>query len=199
MLSFKIPIWFDLSNRQHPDIELNIASDIRISLFWNSWRESTEAGIFTAIQVILSSYEIKTISASVGIGLAFAALVALVCTCGTRCIARRSFGISCSILMHLLAVGLFTGFIAAFVEVSEIKSGDEPYWIIYEEGNSGKILDVFGFMGLSHEMSLASFSGMCLCHVFLIFLQYYRNYKGYDFKCREAKTLRYPEKDEVAL
>ena len=109
-------------------IDVTDNREIRTSLFWNTWREATEAGCFTVIEVIVGNYGLRSIFASVGTGIAVAAIIAICCWFGIGA-GHRSVGIACAVITQILAVGLFTGFVAAFQEVAEIKSGDEPEWV----------------------------------------------------------------------
>ncbi len=156
--------------------------EIRTALFWNTWREATEAGCFTVIEGIIGNVGLRSIFASVGTGIAVAATVAI---CGWFGVGagHRTVGITCTGITQILAVGLFTGFVAAFQEVAEIKSGDEPTWVFMLEGSGGRVLDAFGFAGLKHEMSVETVTALFLCHLLLSWMQYHHNYKGRSFKC----------------
>ena len=135
-MMLKLPQWFGISNFKSEGKKIMKVDekgsegfvnerDFCFNLFWNILRESAETGCFVSIEVFLSDDARRTLNASVITGV-FAALgFSFVWGMGSSFMAAKPFAVVSSIIIQMLAVGLFTGACYAFEEVHELKYHEE--------------------------------------------------------------------------
>jgi high-affinity Fe2+/Pb2+ permease len=203
-LALKLPRWFGISNYQDDsskhtetaveDTTTDIESDdkapedskldsrwyLASSLFWNALRESTEAGVFVGLIVLLAEDEMD-LGASIGVGIAGAAGAAIIMGLGAKYVSQLGFGVLSTVLASLLAVGLITGSVRAFEEVYDIEHDGVNTGIIYKYSDSetGDVLEAFGFAGFGKELTVIVLVTWLSSAVFIAAAQYWKHYLGH--------------------
>lgn len=208
-LALKLPQWFGISNYREnrtegePEGKTGVISSKRMmtaSLFWNSLREATEGGIFTAIIVVLSN-GLHDLGPSVAVGVASAFVAFVVMALGSKYISAKGFAITGVVIMSALSVGLITGASRSFEETYAVQHNDETSPIIYDDpGKVGSVLAVFEFIGVSDHLTVLVLCFWILSAVFLVALQYWHNYLGYPLlpSCKSLRGVKSTKTDPEA-
>jgi len=197
-MMLKAPKWFGISNYgrvenqeyQRPNSPMQTHSEeealesekaIAFTLFWNILREIAEAGCFVAIEVFLSDKAMESLGSSVGVGISAAVGFFLLIVFSTNQSNNLFAAILISVILQMLAVGLFTGSVHAFEEVSELRGTGHTDLIWGDEDmdkNVNNTIKVFGFFGLRGKFSAATFGAWISSIVLLTYIQIRHNYYG---------------------
>lgn len=191
-MMLKLPQWFGISNFKgegkkilsvdSTTAEGNAANEkeFAFSLFWNILRESAETGCFVSIEYFISQNARKTLNASVVTGVFSAVGFSLIWAFGNYFVSVKNFAILSSIIIQMLAVGLFTGACHAFEEVHEMTGGGEtPYVWQAKDEDTKNTIDVFAFFGLKGNFTALQIVAWVICLITLTALQMHHNYYGH--------------------
>ena len=189
-LSLKIPKWFGISNYVAPDNLVKIETKYMLSssLFWNIIREASEAGILTAITVLLSSFSATTTVVSVAVGIASAVGGGGLIVFGVHYLNRLASSLFATVLTMMLATGLIVGAVREFESAYMTGSGNAGSDVIYaldDANGNTHVLSAWEWCGISDSLTVASLVAYVLTIVGLCSAQVWNNYLGYDFlpKC----------------
>jgi len=191
-MMLKLPQWFGISNFKgegkkilsvdSTTAEGNVANEkeFAFSLFWNILREAAETGCFVSIEVFISQDARKTLNASVVTGVFSAVGFALIWAFGNYFMPVKNFAILSSIIIQMLAVGLFTGACHAFEEVEEMRGGEEtPYVWESKDEETKNTVNVFAFFGLKGNFTALMIVAWVITLIGLTWLQMHHNYYGH--------------------
>jgi len=145
-----------------------------------------ECGSLVAIEGFLNPKAYKTLGWSVFVGLAASFATFILIGLSIKFSSGHIAGITCSVIIQMLAVGLFTGAAHAFEEVNEQKYGSESPYIWGNEDidtNTNNIVKVFKFFGLRGKFSAVEFSVWMGSIIVLTSLQVWHNVYGRSFNC----------------
>lgn len=168
-------------------LELDSKWSMFVSLLWNTLRESTEAGVFVALVVLLAEEDVD-LGGSVGVGIAGAAGGAIIMGLGAKYVSQLGFGVVSTVLASLLAVGLITGAVRAFEEVYDIEHGYNTGIIYnYEDTETGDVLEALGFAGFGKELTVITLVTWLFSAASIAAAQFWKHYLGFRlaprFKC----------------
>jgi len=196
-MMFKMPKWFGISNYGRvenqdyvvpntlaPSDSLDSKEQMGFNLFWNIFREMAECGCFVAIEGFLNPKAYHSLGWSVMVGLAAAFATFVIIGLSMKYSQGNTPGIVCSIIVQMLAVGLFTGAAHAFEEVNEMKYGKETGYVWGGEDVDPEVNDVvkvFRFFGLRGKFSEVEFGVWMGSILGLTFLQVWHNVYGRSF------------------
>ena len=183
-LCIKIPKWFGISNYvsiDHLELKFSDKTVFATSLFWNILREGAEAGVLTAVAVVLSN--VKNYGAAIGIGVVAAVLVGGPIALGAKYLNRMFFSLLATVMLMMLSTGLCVGAVYALEEAYEIKSGGITSGIVYKVSNNPErenILKAFSWCGIRKTLTVAACVTWVVVVFLLCFVQIWHNYLGYD-------------------
>lgn len=188
-LTMKLPIWFGISNFK-PKRDGNTLEDdddkfveskwaMSTNLFWNILRETTEAGVYTSIVVVLNEDSKETLGQSIGVGIGAATVLGALMSLGARYISAKVFGILATALSGLLTVGLTTSASRSLEEVYETSRGGKTPTLFLVEGDSGNVLSSLAFVGLGPEWTVLQLVVAIVGIIFVTAASLRQNYFGY--------------------
>lgn len=196
-MMFKMPKWFGITNferieneeyqspntlkKQDIDSLLDDKKGMAFNLFWNLFREMSETGCFVAIEGFLSTKAFHTLGWSVCVGLAASVCTFLLIGMSVNVGNHFTVGTACSIIVQMLAVGLYTGSAHAFEEVSEMRGATETPFVWGNDelsANTQAVVKVFGFFGLRAKFTAVEFSVWMSSILVLTGLQVWHNVYG---------------------
>ena len=197
-MMFKIPKWFGISNfgrvenkaYDKPNDPYGNADNTKVldsekvmtlNLFWNLLREMSETGCFVAIEAFLSVESMNALGDSVGVGLGCAAGFSILVAYTGVYINGKIFGVICSVIVEMLAVGLFTGSMHSFEEVRAMREGIETPFVWGNDQTSettNSVVKVFGFFGIRGKFSTLEFVAWMVSIIVLTTFQISHNYFG---------------------
>jgi len=198
-MMFKMPKWFGISNYGRienqeyvipntivPDDVLDSKEKMGFNLFWNIFREMAECGSFVAIEGFLNPRAFNTLGWSVSVGLAASFATFIIIGLSMKYSTGHVAGVTCSIIIQMLAVGLFTGAAHAFEEVHEMKYETESPLVWGEEDmdpETNNVVKVFRFFGLRGKFSAVELAVWLGSIIALTSLQVWHNVYGRSFNC----------------
>jgi hypothetical protein len=175
-----------------PSPKLDPAWKLALSLFWNTFRESCEGGLLTAVTVILSQSPSTEIGASVGTGIAAAVILAIIFYLGAKYISAIAFGIFAAIIAQLLAMGLSTGAVREFEEAYASNHNGVNSGTIYEaEGATAYGLTSLEFMGWSGSLTAMTLATWLIGLFSITSMQIWHNVLGKRLVPDKKKTKRW--------
>lgn len=205
-MMLKIPKWFGISNFKPMAKEAELITEdskdgaavlepprvLAMSLFWNVLREFAEAGCFTALDAFFSEKVMATLGESVGVGIGAAVFFAMVLLYGGFFMNVKYFAIVASVIIQMLAVGLFTGAAHAFEEVHEMRGAGEETPDVWraDDDRLKQAISVFAFFGLKGSFTALQFVAWIGSAAFLTFLQMWHNYYGKPIPSIKTLLLR---------
>ena len=217
-MMFKIPKWFGISNfgrienkaYDKPNDPYGNADNTEVldskkvmalNLFWNLLREMSETGCFVAIEAFLSVEAMDALGDSVGVGLGCAAGFSILVAYTGVYINGKIFGIVCSVIVEMLAVGLFTGSMHSFEEVREMREGIETPFVWGSDETSdttNSVVKVFGFFGIRGKFSALEFAAWMLSILVLTSFQISHNYYGIPLPSPKALCRSKANSDDIS-
>lgn len=205
-MMFKLPKWFGISNygrienqeyvrpndplgSHSAETALDSKMSMSLSLFWNTLRETAEAGGFTCIEAFLSSRTMHNIVPSVGIGCVAAFGFSLLMFISFKYGTALSVGIASSVIVEMLAIGLITGAEHSFEEISEMRgTGETPTVWLATSDTALKVVGVFGFFGLTGHFTAAQFCTWIGSMMILTYFQISHNVYGHALPFTKLPT-----------
>lgn len=189
-LTLKLPKWFGLSNYKDnskqkgiDDAEIESPKVMAMSLFWNILRETIEAGVLSALTIVLAEDGLEYWPESVGVGIAIAVGIGGSLAIAAIYFSTKVIGLLAILISQLLAVGLYTGAAGAFEEIYGDEHDGQTSKVIWdlEDTNEGFTLGGFAFMGLSSEWTELKLSVFIIFHILLASLSIWKHYYGYSY------------------
>lgn len=201
-LSLKIPKWLGISNyvqREEESVKAETGIMLSASLFWNVLREASEAGILTAITVLLASYNAETTVISVFVGIAAAIAGGGLIMFGILYFNRLASALLATVITMMLATGLLVGAAHEFEEAFEHTQNTHTDYIYeVEKGDPAyAVLKAMRWCGISNSLTVLTLIVWVLTVVGLCTAQVWNNYLGYDF-CPACVTKRGRSNTNVA-
>jgi len=210
---FKIPKWFGISNYGRVDgeeyerpntlvvsskNELEAKDVMSFNLYWNIFREMAEAGCFVAIEGFVNPKAFNTLGYSVLVGLAASVGTFAIMGISMNYGNNVGVGITCAIIVQMLATGLLTGSAHAFEEVAELSGAEHSPYVWKDTDSTHKnVVRVFGFFGISSKFTVVQFLVWSLSIIIFTTAQVWHNVYGYPLNCCST-GVKDSEKDSEA-